>query len=404
MELNSRFGCLAITSVCFAILSCFFSQLFDENLVSILNRRLFSTPVHPFDKVSSIIFEDLTKENISMDSRILSSMQEFGFFYVTNVPDYSPERELELLKQFFNLPTSDKMSVAVQKHNSENSNVYRGYGPLVETSGTQYKEMYNIGPHELPSSQIEQSELDSQLDKQSETRLDKQTDAQLDKLRVISRESNAWPKTHDAAFDEEFKRVFQRGLKTRLTIGRGIIRSIGRSLGYPKFEDRFTESEFSTLGLRKYPLRKSVTAAMLSKYDAVPLTELEHEDSTVTILTTFNYTGLQALYNGVYLDVPPSNDGFIVNIGTLIEDIADKKMKAVRHRVKQVDFVRHSIPCFFNPSFDADIKTSISGRVTAAGERYTIFGEWMRDYLPDVEPGLLKKGFTRDNPSESSRA
>ena len=32
---------------------------------------------------------------------------------------------------------------------------------------------------------------------------------------------------------------------------------------------------------------------MNSEYDNVTLSELEHEDSTVTILTTFNCTGLQ---------------------------------------------------------------------------------------------------------------
>ena len=58
----------------------------------------------------------------------------------------------------------------------------------------------------------------------------------------------------------------------------------------------------------------------------------------------------QALYEDKYIDVPPSNEGFIINIGTIIEDITDKRIKAVRHRVKQVDFERHSIPFFFNPS------------------------------------------------------
>nr|AIW06471.1 putative isopenicillin-n-synthase [Beroe abyssicola] len=128
---------------------------------------------------------------------------------------------------------------------------------------------------------------------------------------------------------------------------------------------------------------------MNSEFDNVTLSELEHEDSTVTILSTFNYTGLQVLYQNKYWDVPPSGNGFIVNIGTLVEDIADNKIIAVKHRVKQMDFIRHSVPCFFNPSFDADIGKSISGRQTKAGKKYNIFGEWMRSYLPLVEPGLL---------------
>nr|AIW06466.1 putative isopenicillin-n-synthase [Velamen paralellum] len=182
-----------------------------------------------------------------------------------------------------------------------------------------------------------------------------------------------------------------------MLVARGVIRSIGRSLGAEQLISRFAESEFSTLGLRRYPVRALKTGKMNSKYDNVALSELEHEDSTVTVLTTFNYTGLQALYGGEYLDVPPSGDGFIVNIGTLVEDIADKRIKAVRHRVKQVGFERHSIPCFFNPSFDADISKSISGRTTAVGEKSRIFGEWMKEYLPAVEPGLLEEDITSSN-------
>nr|AIW06462.1 putative isopenicillin-n-synthase [Dryodora glandiformis] len=295
-------------------------------------------------------------------------MRTFGFFYVTDVPDYSAELELDYLKRFFDLPTETKMSLAVRKHRQENNNVYRGYGPVVETSGTQYKEMFNIGPHEThPATQKDPSFLE--------------------KFRVISREKSVWPESGDEVFDLEFKRVFQKGLRIRQDISRGVLRSIGRTLGHPELLDRFTHSEFSTLGLRRYPLRKSSNPGSNSRHDNVTLTELEHEDSTVTILATFNYTGLQALYKGVYHDVPPSSSGFIVNIGTLVEEITDRRVIAVRHRVRLVDFIRHSIPFFFNPSFDADISQSLTGRRTRSD--FLTFGEWMADYLPKVEPGLL---------------
>ena len=47
--------------------------------------------------------------------------------------------------RFFSLPLPVKMELAVNKHDRRNRNVYRGYGPLVEDSGTQYKELFNIG-------------------------------------------------------------------------------------------------------------------------------------------------------------------------------------------------------------------------------------------------------------------
>nr|AIW06474.1 putative isopenicillin-n-synthase [Haeckelia rubra] len=329
---------------------------------------------HPLSKVAVISYLDLLANDTPTDGRVLHSMQEYGFFYVDNIPEYSADEELFYLKQFYSLPDEEKMKLAVKKHREENSNVYRGYGPLMEV-GTQYKEVFNMGPHEnQPSSE---------------------GDTVLEQLKMISKEPNVWPQTGNETFNKEFKRILKDGLDIRLNIARSVIRSIGRSFGHPELIDRFTEAEFSTLGLRRYPIRETTNEKMNSAFDNVTLSELEHEDSTVTVLATFNNTGLQALYQGKYLDVPPSGNGFIINVGTLIADIVDNGVQAVTHRVKQVDYVRHSIPCFFNPSFDADISKSITGRLTKAGEKYNLFGEWMRDYLPVVEPALLKEKFTQ---------
>jgi len=376
--MNTKTGISTTAVGLVLVLSLYFIQITDIQIFNDLRQQLFpGSRLDHFHRVPTISFSDLINDDQTIDPKILSSMQEFGFFYVTNVPDYNAIQELTLLKHFFSLPDATKMALAVKKHEPKNSNIYRGYGPLVD-SGTQHKEMFNIGRHEAPTPTYEQ------------------TDSPLDKLRAISREQSVWPKSGDGEFDGEFRKVFSEGLKIRMNIARGVIRSIGRSLEADHLISRFTESEFSTLGLRRYPTRTRRTENMNSVYDGVALSELEHEDSTVTVLSTFNYTGLQALYGEDYLDVPPSDDGFIVNIGTLVEDITDKKIKAVRHRVKQVDFERHSIPCFFNPSFDADISKSISGRTTAAGEETQLFGEWMRDYLPSVEPGLLDADMTKE--------
>ena len=70
-------------------------------------------------------------------------------------------------------------------------------------SGTQHKEMFNIGRHEAPTPTYEQ------------------TDSPLDKLRAISREQSVWPKSGDEEFDGEFRKVFSEGLKIRMNIARG---------------------------------------------------------------------------------------------------------------------------------------------------------------------------------------
>ena len=35
--------------------------------------------------------------------------------------------------------------------------------------------------------------------------------------------------------------------------------------------------------------------------------------------------------------------------------------------------------------FDADISRSMEGKLTDAGQKYTIFGEWIKDYLGAIE-------------------
>ena len=158
---------------------------------------------HPFNRVPSISCSKLINDDNSIDTEIFDSMREFGFFYVTNVSNYDAASELKYLNSFFALPTSTKMALAVKKHDSRNKNIYRGYGPVVENSGTQHKEMFNIGPHEVPTPSY------------------KQTDSSLDKLRAISREQSVWPETGDVQFDEEFKKVFRLGVQIRIAIAQG---------------------------------------------------------------------------------------------------------------------------------------------------------------------------------------
>ena len=55
------------------------------------------------------------------------------------------------------------------------------------------------------------------------------------------------------------------------------------------------------------------------------------------------------LYEGVYRDAPVSDNGFIVNIGKLVDDIIDNQVVSVKHRVKETEFDRYSITYFLGP-------------------------------------------------------
>nr|AIW06478.1 putative isopenicillin-n-synthase [Ctenophora sp. C WRF-2014] len=346
---------------------------FLPTFLNISKKFLKNNSEHIFSEVARISYSDLLNSNPDIDPTLLHSMKQYGFFYVVDIPSYNASLELDYLQRFFDLPDHYKLPLAVRKHNPHNVNVYRGYGPVVGNVGTQYKEVFNIGPHETHPPYN-----DSHSD--------------LQKLRSISRERNVWPNTDNPQFDRDFKSVMKSGFDLRLSIARAIVESISRALDFPGLPALFTEHEFSTLGLRKYPVRKRINSDMYSEFDGVLLKELEHVDSTVTVLSTFNNTGLQMLYKDKYWEAPVSGDNcFIINIGKLIEDITGNQIISVRHRVIEIPETRYSIPFFYNPSFDSDISRSMTGQVTEAGQKYRIFGEWMKDYLPAVEPGLLQQ-------------
>nr|AIW06435.1 putative isopenicillin-n-synthase [Ctenophora sp. T WRF-2014] len=321
-----------------------------------------------YDDVARISYSDLV--NGDVDSLIKQSMQEYGIFYVVDVPNYDSHEELKYLQQFFNLPEELKAGTEIRRHNPANKNAYRGYCPgLDDVDATlQYKNLFNIGPHETRVP-IERDSL-----------------SPMDKLRYDIHEPNVWPQTGDCAFDKEFKELFQKGFEIRQNIARAFVRSIARSMEIPQLNDLFQEDEFSAMGLRRYPYREQINTNMYSDFDGTLLRELEHVDSTITVLTTFHNTGLQALYNNKYRDVPVTGDDkFIVNIGKLVDDLIDNKLVDIKHRVAETTFDRHSITYFLGPQFDADISRSVTNKLTEAGNKYQIFGEWIKDYLGAIE-------------------
>jgi len=323
-----------------------------------------------FAGVARVPFKDLLSGNVYVDPFILQSMKKFGFFYVVDVPEYNATVELDYLKRFFELPADQKDDLAIRKHNPANKNAYRGFCPGVDDvdSTLQFKDVFNIGPHETRA--VRPDNLDTPLEK----------------MRYEVTEPNVWPETDDCAFDAGFKKTFQAGFEIRRNIGRAFIQSVARALNMPGLPELFKEDEFSAMGLRRYLQRTEINSNMYSDYDNVLLRELEHVDSTVTVLSTFNNGGLQMLHNNKYQEAPVTGDNaFIVNIGKLVDDIIDNHLTNVRHRVAEVDFTRYSITYFLGPQFDAPIDKSMTKQPTEAGRKYTIFGEWIRDYLGAIE-------------------
>ncbi|MEH3034829.1 MAG: hypothetical protein PGN07_12605, partial [Aeromicrobium erythreum] len=67
--------------------------------------------------------------------------------------------------------------------------------------------------------------------------------------------------------------------------------------------------------------------------------------------------GLQVETDDGWLDVPPRDDAFVVNIGELLEVATDGYLRATNHRVVSppAGTERLSVPFFLNPGLDAEV-------------------------------------------------
>ena len=78
----------------------------------------------------------------------------------------------------------------------------------------------------------------------------------------------------------------------------------------------------------------------------------------ITLLATDDTPGLQILTkDGTWMDVPPKENAFIVNIGDMLERWSNGLYKSTVHRVlTSGEKERYSMPFFFEPSFDTVVE------------------------------------------------
>nr|XP_043630546.1 1-aminocyclopropane-1-carboxylate oxidase homolog 1-like [Erigeron canadensis] len=92
-------------------------------------------------------------------------------------------------------------------------------------------------------------------------------------------------------------------------------------------------------------------------YPACPQPELamgasKHSDfEFLTVLLQDDIGGLQILHQNQWIDVPPTRGALVINIGDLLQMIANDRLKSVEHRVVANEKgPRVSVACFFSTS------------------------------------------------------
>lgn len=249
---------------------------------------------------------------------------EYGFFYLTGhgVPADLIDRVMTTSRAFFNLPEDDKM--AIENLQSPHFRGYTRVGGELTQGKVDWREQIDIGP-ERPALQL--------------------TPESADYLRLEG--PNQWPVNLPA-----LKEVMTSWREELNAVALRLMQAWALSLGADEhvFDEAFAVKPSTLIKIVRYP----------GKSDPTPRQGVgAHKDSGVLTLLFVEpgKGGLQVEKDGEWIDAPPLDGAFVVNIGELLEVATDGYLKATVHRVISplIGDDRISIPFFYSPALDATI-------------------------------------------------
>jgi len=165
---------------------------------------------------------------------------------------------------------------------------------------------------------------------------------------------NLWP------VDPEWRGFVLRLMDDLETVGREVLSSLAKSLGFP--ESRFLrESETPYLLLKMIHYRG--TPEGLPRSGVAP-----HVDfSWITLLLQDETGGLEVLNGeGSWMPAPPVRGTLLVNAGEILEFASNGAFPATPHRVVTGSGSRVSLPFFLNPGLDTRIEPIAAPQPPAA--------------------------------------
>jgi len=264
------------------------------------------------------------EEAAAFRAELREATHEFGFFYLVG-HGIDPELEKRIMttaRAFFDLPEADKL--AIENRNSPQFRGYTRVGGELTQGKTDWREQIDIGPERpaVPTG-----------------------DGVADYWRLEG--PNLWP---DAL--PELREVTTRWNDELSALGLRLLQAWALSLGADEhvFDATFAEKPANLIKIVRYP----------GKSDPTPKQGVgAHKDSGVLTLLYVEpgKGGLQVQYGDDWIDAPPIEGAFVVNIGELLEVATGGYLKATVHRVISplIGTDRISIPFFFSPALDTTI-------------------------------------------------
>lgn len=277
----------------------------------------------PLIDIAPLYSEDAeSKQQVA--AAIDKACRESGFFYITG-HSISSERMLtmrKLAETFFALPLEEKMKIDI----SQSSN-HRGYGQtaseqLDPANPGDCKESFDMGLN-LPANHA-----------------------------LIGPDRPLYgPNQYPPALPD-----FQQQMETHywemLELGKKVLSALAIALNIEEdfFADKF-EHPLSVLRFLHYPQVNTSNGEQ-------PIGAGAHTDyGCITILWQDEIGGLQVQdTQGNWVDAPPIEDSFVINIGNMMARWSNDRYKSTPHRVYSPSGAeRYSIPFFVEPDFDTDV-------------------------------------------------
>lgn len=278
------------------------------------------------DNLPALPVVDLQADVGKLREGLREAAHEVGFFYLTGhqVPDYLMERVLAAARRLFELPQADKDAVAMV-----HSPHFRGYtrlGGELTRGEVDWREQIDIGPQRQPIG----------------------GPGKPDYLWLQG--PNQWPSAVP-----ELPGIIGEWDVAMTRVARTLLRHWAVSLGSPPdvFDAAFADAPATLIKVIRYPARAASPQGVGAHRDSGVLTLLLAEPGSRGLQVRRKATHP----DGGWIDVPPLDGAFIVNIGELLEVATGGYLRATEHRVNLDGAAaqRISVPFFFNPRLDAQI-------------------------------------------------
>lgn len=262
----------------------------------------------PVIDIASLFSED-QEARLTVALQMGRAARDNGFFYIVGhgIPKELRHRLIEQAKQFFDLTLERKMALYIG-----HSRNHRGYVP-------QGEEVFAAGT------------------KDRKEAFDLAKDLPVDDLDVLAETPmlgpNVWPDL--PGFREDVSAYYDSAIQ----LGHALFRGFALALGLPEnYFEAFVTKPPSQLRMIHYPFNPDAV-------DEVGIgAHTDYECFTILLSTS---PGLEVMnQGGKWIDAPPVEDGFVVNIGDMMEIWTNGEFVATSHRVRKVQEERYSFPLF----------------------------------------------------------